>query len=292
MMQIKSDNRGEMLLAIFKYKDSLTRLQEGSWYHIPVATAPKSFQSARWLCFYQGKIFAPEAYRVQYYGEIKDYQVVPYRELFPNRIDSVKSDWQYYKIHLKELKQRPEPILSYRPRLLSFVPTTWEKFDNATQINDLFNDSPLEDLLWRELKNLDIKAERQWLLPVKKQKYYLDFAVFCNKGFIDIEADGDTWHIQKDRAALDNVRNNAMASMGWSVLRFNGHQIRQEMQSYCIQELLTSITKLDDLSDEGLVPRVFYYEGEKTIQQLSLFEKKAEYVTGEMYSGAEENLEV
>lgn len=291
MTKIDSVNPGEMLLAIFKYKDSLTRLQEGSWYHIPVATAPDSFQSARWLCFYQGKIFAPEAYRVQYYGEIKDYQVVPYRELFPNRIESVKSDWLYYKIYLKKLESRPEPIPSYRPRRLTFVPTTCEKFDSATQINNLFNDSPLEDLLWQELKTLDIKAERQWRLPVKKQNYYLDFSVFCNKGFIDVEADGDTWHIQKDRAAQDNKRNNAMASMGWSVLRFNGHQIHEEMQSYCLGEIQENINKLDGLSDEGLVPRVFYHEGGKTIQQLSLFEKKAEYVTGELYSGAEENLE-
>ena len=287
-----SENNCEMLLAIFKYKDSLTRLQDGSWYHIPVATAPKSFKSAKWLCFYQGKVFAPESYRVQYYGEIKDCQVVPYRELFPNLIESVKSDWLYDQIHLKKLKQRPEPILSYRPRRLSFVPTTLEKFDSATQINDLFNDSLLEDLLWKELKDLDIKAERQWMLPVKKQKYYLDFAVFCNKGFIDIEADGDTWHAQKDRIDQDNNRNNAMASMGWTVLRFNGHQIREKMQKDCMTKIDESIDKLDGLSDEGLVPRVFYHVGGKTIQQLSLFEKKAEYATGGLYSGAEENLEV
>ena len=199
------------------------------------------------MCFYQGKIFENEAYRIQYYGEIESYEVVPYRDLFPNRIDSVKSDWPYYKVRLKELKRLPEPILSFRPRRLSFVPTTFEKFQSASQINDLFNDSPLEDILWQELKTLDIKAERQWRLPVGKKNYYLDFAVFCNSGFIDIEADGDYWHIHKDKAALDNVRNNAMVPMGWDVLRFNGHQIHEEMQSYCVQEIQKSISKLDGL---------------------------------------------
>jgi very-short-patch-repair endonuclease len=291
MTQTESDNRGEMLLAIFKYKYSLTYLQEDGWYHIPVDRAPKSFKSTKWLCFYQGKAFAKEAYRVQYYGEIEDYDVVPYRELFPNRFESEKSDWLYYKVYLKELKRLPEPILSFRPRRLSFVPTTWEKFESATQINDLFNDSPLEDILWQELKTLDMKAERQWMLPVKKQNYYLDFALFCNDGFIDIETDGDYWHIHKDRAARDNVRNNAMVPMGWDVLRFNGHQIHEEMQSYCIQEIQRSINKLDGLSDEGLVPRVFYQENGQTIQQLSLFEGKAEYKTKGLYSGADENLE-
>jgi hypothetical protein len=187
----------EMLLAIFKYKYSLTNLQEVGWYHIPVDRAPRSFLTAQWLCFYQGKIFGDEAYRIQYYGEIADYEVVPYRELFPNRLESVKSDWLYYKVRLKELKRLPLPIPSFRPRRLSFVPTTLEKFESATQINDLFNDSPLENMLWSELKTLDIRAERQWLLPVEEQNYYLDFAIFCNDGFIDVETDGDIWHSQK-----------------------------------------------------------------------------------------------
>ena len=282
-----------MLLAIFKYKDSLTRLQEGSWYHIPVATAPKSFESAKWLCFYQGKIFTPEAYRVQYYGEIKDYQVVPYRELFPNRINSVKSDWPYYRIYLRKLECRPEPIPSYRPRRLSFVPTTLEKFDTATQINDLFNDSPLEDMMWYELKGLDIKAERQWMLPIEKHNFYLDFAVFCNQGFIDVETDGDTWHAQKDRIRTDNDRNNQLAQKGWQVLRYNGNEIRSNM-GHCVREVQKTITTLDGLSDDGLVPRVFVKEGDHVIQQLSMFESKRVYkLRNENYDlGAEVNLEI
>lgn len=284
---------GEMLLAIFKYKYSLTYLQEDNWYHIPVDRTPKTFKSAKWLCFYQGKAFEQEAYRVQYYGEIDGVDIVPYRKLFPNRMDSAKSDWLYYKIRLKELKRLPEPILSFRPRRLSFIPTTLEKFHSPNQINDLFNESPLEDLLWKELKKLDIKAERQWLLPVEKRKYYLDFALFCNDGFIDMETDGDYWHIHKDRAAYDNIRNNAMVPMGWDVLRFNGHQIHQEMQSYCIHEIQKSINKLAGLSDEGLVPRVFIKDGDQVIQQLSMFESKGKYKlkSEKYYSGAAENLE-
>jgi very-short-patch-repair endonuclease len=283
----------EMLLAIFKYKYSLTYLQEDGWYHIPVDRAPKSFKTAKWLCFYQGKAFENEAYRVQYYGEIEGYEVVQYRELFPNRIDSPKSDWPYYKVRLKELKRLPEPILSFRPRRLSFVPTTWAKFESATQINDLFNDSPLEDLMWHELKGLNIKAERQWMLPVEKHNYYLDFAIFCNDGFIDVETDGDTWHAQKDRIKTDNERNNQLAQKGWQVLRYNGDEIRSNM-GHCVREVQKTITTLDGLSDDGLVSRVFVKEGDQVIQQLSMFESKGEYkLKNENYdSGAADNLEI
>jgi very-short-patch-repair endonuclease len=283
----------EMLLVIFKYKYSLTYLQDEGWYHIPVDHAPRSFKTANWLCFYQGKAFGNEAYRVQYYGEIEDYEVVPYRELFPNRFDSQKSDWPYYKVRLKELKRLPEPILSFRPRRLSFVPTTWAKFETATQINDLFNESPLEDLMWYELKSLNVKAERQWMLPVEEHNYYLDFAIFCNDGFIDVETDGDTWHAQKERIKTDNERNNQMAQKGWHVLRYNGGEIRSNM-GHCVREVQKTITTLNGLSDDGLVPRVFVKDGNQVIQQLSLFESKGEYkLKNENYdSCATDNLEI
>jgi len=282
-----------MLLALFKYKYSLTYLQENNWYHIPVDHAPKTFKSAKWLCFYQGKAFEPEAYRVEHYGEIDGYDIVPYRELFPNRIDSPKSDWPYYKVRLKELKRLPEPILSFRPRRLSFVPTTLRKFESATQINDLFDESPLEDLMWHELKDLEIKAERQWMLTVEDRNYYLDFAVFCNDGFIDLETDGDTWHAQRDRIKTDNQRNNQLAQKGWQVLRYNGDEIRSNMD-HCVREVQKTITTLDGLSDDGLVPRVFTKDGDQVVQQLSMFESKGEYkLRNKDYdSGASENLEI
>jgi very-short-patch-repair endonuclease len=291
-MEKPDSQDNEMLLAIFKYKISLTILQEDGWYHIPVDHAPRSFQNTHWLCFYQGKVFGKEAYRVQYYGEIEGYEVVPYRELFPNLIESSKSDWLYYKVRLKELKRLDKPILSYRPRRLSFVPTTLTKFESATLINDLFNDSPLEDLMWVELKELDIKAERQWLLPIEERNYYLDFAIFCNAGFIDLETDGDAYHTQKDRIKIDNERNNQLAQKGWQVLRYNGAEIRSNM-GHCVREVQNTITTLDGLSDDGLVPRVFVKEGDQVIQQLSMFESKGKYKLGnENYdSGAAVNLE-
>ena len=287
-MKNKSSPHGEMLLAIFKYKYSLSILQEKGWYHIPKKHAPKPWPP-RWLCFYQGKAFKPEneAYQVKYYGDVSEIDTVPYRELFPNLIESKKSDFLYYRVRIKELKHLDHPIPSYRPRRLVFVPTTWKKFESAEQINDLFDESPLEDLMWKELKTLCIKAERQWGLPIEKSHYYLDFAVFCNNGFIDIETDGDTWHATKERIASDNNRNNKIAQMGWQVLRYNGEQLHANMGE-CVHRLRETINSLDGLSDDGLVPRIFYQQGDQTVQQLSLFDQKTPYT---FISGAEENLE-
>jgi len=53
--------------------------------------------------------------------------------------------------------------------------------------------------------------------------------------------------------------------------------------SGCLGKILETINHLDGLSDEGLVPRVFYTLTGKTVQQLSLFETaESEYETGEV----------
>src|SRR5215510_5674021 len=132
------------------------------------------------MAFYQGKVFGKDdAYKIRYFGEVKRVDISPRKELFPNDEENKhKADNLYYRIQLKSLQQRYRPIVSYRPRRLVFIPTTWEKFEYADQINDLFDGSPPEDRLWKALKYIDILAERQWKIVVQRHNYYLDFAVF------------------------------------------------------------------------------------------------------------------
>jgi very-short-patch-repair endonuclease len=282
----KHDVRGEVLIALLKEKSDFAILQEQGWYRIPVLNAPKRWPP-RWLAFYQPKAFKEEAFRVQYYGEVADIQVVPRSELFPNEIESARSSQQYYQLTFKSLEVLDRPVLSLRPRRLVFIPTTWEKFSCAEQINDLFDDSPLEDALWLQLKRLLIQAERQWELVVDEQRYFLDFALFCTKAPVAVETDGDTWHTVPDRANQDYIRQNAIESRGWHVLRFNSKEIREGMQAYCLPEIQKTINHLGGLSDEGLVLRIFYPKSGTT--QLSLFEGSASYIGD---TCAEENLEL
>ena len=119
-------------------------------------------------------------------------------------------------------------------------------------------------------------------MEVKQQIYQLDFAPFCKDGHVDIETDGDAWHAQRERIPLDNLRDNNLQSTGWHVLRFNGRQINEELGSYCCGKIQETINRLGGLSDEGLVPRVFFTYGGGTAQQLSLFEAAGDYEAGEM----------
>ena len=68
-------------------------------------------------------------------------------------------------------------------------------------------------------------------------RYLLDFAIFCVNGEIDVETEGDTYHANPERAALDNDRNNNLESADWKVLRFSTEQVREGKSRYCVQQL-------------------------------------------------------
>jgi very-short-patch-repair endonuclease len=272
--------KGEVLVAILNAWRDFHILQNEGWYRIPMQSAPKRWPP-HWLAFYQTKIFEDERYAVRYYGKVAQIEVVPRTELFPHEMSNAKSDRLYYKLTLDQLQKRAEPIQSHRPRRLVFVPTTWQKFSLAADLNDLFDDSPLEDTLWAQLKQHAIPAERQWAVDAGKQQYWLDFAIFCNQGSIDVETDGDSYHIGKEKGAQDNLRNNKLESLGWHVLRFNTHQIQEETVTYCVPEIAKMIRRLGGQRDAPQSPTHFYDTPQGTMAQQSLFERGAPYVLDE-----------
>jgi len=166
----------------------------------------------------------------------------------------------------------PRPIPSRRWRRIVFIPTTWHKFVQATEINDLYDESPLEDRLWAELKRRQISAERQALIQVAERRYFLDFAVYCTEGSIDLETDGDTWHADPERIPLDNLRDNDLETLGWRVLRFNTVQIQEQIERYCLPTVIASINRLRGLDEGRMVPRRIHPDGPGAAQQLSMFD--------------------
>lgn len=265
----------EVLVAIMNDKADFAILQDKLWYRIPVKSMPKPWPP-KWLAFYQTKIFGDEAFSIRYYGHVRDIRQVTRRDLFPNEFQSEKTGKQYFQVFLDKINKLDQPILSARRRRLVFIPTTWSKFSNAVEINDLYHDSPLEDHLWGVLKEINIHAERQWDLKVNAKRYLLDFAVFCVNGSIDIETDGDTYHANPERAAIDNERNNDLTSRGWEVLRFTTKQVAEEKATYCVEKVTHTINRLGGLSGEGIVPRTFYNLPHGTAEQLTLFDEESD----------------
>ena len=225
------------------------------------------------MALYQTKIFGPQAHAINYYAKVVGICEVYRWELFPDQAKDEKGGRRYYQLMLEPLQLLPRPIISQRRRRIVFIPTTWEKFGQAAEINDLYDESSLEDRLWAELKRLQIQSERQELVTVKANNYFLDFAIYCASGKIDIETDGDEWHANPKKAALDNLRDNDLESVGWQQLRFSTHQIQEQMAGYCVPNIAKTINNLGGLIEEGkFAPRKINLNAPDGSYQLGLFD--------------------
>jgi very-short-patch-repair endonuclease len=252
--------RGEVLVAIMNNPLDMAIAREKHWYRIPVSSARKWLQDCwppQWLAFYQTKVFGAEAFAVRHYTRVLDVRQAYRYELLPDQPRDKRSQRRYYQLVLEPLRQLEQPILSRRLRRIVFIPTTWDKFTHAVEINDLYDESPLEDRMWAALKRWQIPAERQEFVQVADRNYALDFAIYCAGGKIDVETDGDTWHADPERIPLDNLRDNDLETVGWRVLRFNTHHIREQTQEYCLPTVVENINRLGGAEEGQLVGRRF-----------------------------------
>ena len=264
---------GEVLVAIMNDRHDFRVARDQHWYRIPIDSAEKWLKRRwppQWVAFYQTSVFEDEKHAVNYYARVLDVHEAFRWELFPDEPRTGKRMRRYYQLMLGPLERLPQPILSRRLRRIVFIQTTWRKLLKAGKINDLYDESPLEDRLWAALKRLQIRAERQLLVEVPGRGYFLDFAILCAKGNLDVETDGDTWHANVQRVPLDNQRDNDIETLGWHLLRFNTYQVREQLSDYCIPSIVENIARLGDLEEGGVIPRRIVLGGS---QQLSLFDE-------------------
>ncbi len=277
--------RGEVLVAIVSRPLDLTYAREQHWYRIPAESVEKRLKHRwppKWLALYQTRAFGTEGYAVNYYARVENISLVTRRELFPDEPANAKAERRYYKLELSELQRWSPPILSRRLRRIVFIPTTLEKFQQAVEINDLYDESPLEDKLWAAMKRLGITAERQEYVRAGESSYALDFAIYCAKGNIDIETDGDRWHIDADKSRADNRRDNDLETAGWRTLRFTSQQIREELDAYCVETVRENVNRLGGIEEPNqFMPRKIHPQAAQGIYQPTLFESSQEYETAQ-----------
>ena len=264
----------EVLVALLKTPDALKRAKSDGWYHAPVSAVAKWVKN-RWppqvLAFYQGKVHLHEAYSIRYFAEVLHTEKLLRAELFPGEPNHPGAAHSYYRVHFGPLHELPKPIFSRRLRRVVFIPTTWQKFQTAVEINDLYDESPLEDHLWAEFKRIGILAERQVFVEIGNRNYALDFAIYCHGAALDVEADGDTWHSDPKRIPEDNRRDNDLETAGYKSLRFNTMQIREQLAEYCVPTIIKNIESAGGQEDGRVIPRQLNAE-EPEARQLSLFD--------------------
>lgn len=253
-------NRDELIVGIVNTQSDFEIIQNEYWYRIPTDKAERLVKKRwppKWIAFYYTNAIKDFPQMIIHYAKVSNIEAVTRQQLFPDEKENYKSNRNYYKLCFKRVEELPKPILSRRWRRIVFIQTTYKKFINAVEVNDLFDGSRLEDRLWAEFKRNGISAERQEVVKVDEKFYFLDFAIHCKKGKLDIETDGDYWHHKPEKAPKDNLRNNDLTSNGWSVIRFDSYQIKEKMETYCLPTIMTNINKLGGIEFDQLAMKRF-----------------------------------
>ena len=193
-MPHRSTKKEELLVGIVTTQSDFEIIQNQLWYRVPVDKVEgplKKRWPPKWIAFYYTNAIREFPQMIIQYAIISSIKEATRKELFPEEKEIFKSKRNYYKISFKKVETLPKPILSRRWRRIVFIQTTYSKFINAVEVNDLFDGSRLEDRLWAEFKRNGISAERQEAVKIDDNFYFLDFAIHCKKGKLDIETDGD-----------------------------------------------------------------------------------------------------
>ena len=243
------------LVALLKNQNDLNYVLEENWYRIPTWTKHVPLMvkegTLKHIAFYNNRHFKENPLSIKYYADVDSISVVKGKQLIPSYTNEPKGDQDYYKINLRNVRQLKVPIESKRRRRILFINTTMSRFRKAKEINDLFIESYLEEKMWDALRNVSIDAERQYYFRCTQRGYILDFVLFCRDRNINIECDGDKYHLTPNAVKKDKVRDNRLTSLGWSVLRYSYDDIMKS-PGYVLSQIKETIVLYGGLETEGL----------------------------------------
>lgn len=265
-----------VLVAMLPEPKDWAILHEQHWYRIrKLDSSPDIIKngSAEYIAFYHTAKFATDLkHKVVKYAKIKRIVTASRLQLFPNESrDHGQVNQQYYKVEFDELLTLPQPIVSRRGHRVTFVPTTEKKFfSGSTDFNRLFKGSFLEEDMESIMDEWGIEYEREYREFVDNKKYYdLDFAIFCKNGKIDIECDGDTYHVGNENVHRDKTRNNELESYKWKVLRYTTTHFKKEREH--MKKTIYKTIQACGGATKAAEPDVAYYPKINPYGQTSLF---------------------
>jgi hypothetical protein len=175
-----------VLVAYVPSPEDFEIVRREGWYRIPQRFAPKGLH-AEYLAFYFGGKFGEEKWAIHYYARRTGHELVRRRDLLPDQPDHPRADDIYYKVQLGPLQKLAQPIVSLRWRRVTFIHTTWDRFQDATEINDLFIEGgPYVDRLYATLKERGIRAERDYRVNEESPDYVVALSVPTRDGRVDV----------------------------------------------------------------------------------------------------------
>jgi hypothetical protein len=181
-----------VLVAVMTSPQDFEIARDQGWYRVPELKAARGV-FFEYVAFYFTAAFAEQKYAVHYYARRLGHELVTRRELLPGQPEHPRADELYYKLQLGPLQQREPPIVSLRWRRITFLYTTWDRFEAAREINDLFVEGDeFVDRLYHALRETDLAPERRYPVRDAGVEYLVDLAIPCRQGILAVDVTGSS----------------------------------------------------------------------------------------------------
>ena len=126
-----------VLVGVINRRRDFEAMRDECWYRVPLFSAPMCVD-ADYLAFYVGGKFSPFGGTIGFYARRTGFELARRRELLPMEADHPRADQLYFKLQFRVLQTKMPPILNPTKRPISFIYTTWERFNHAAVIADLY----------------------------------------------------------------------------------------------------------------------------------------------------------
>jgi hypothetical protein len=190
-----------VLVAVVNNRHDFERVSDQGWYRIPVKYAPPSTREAALVAFYFTKAFGEERWAIHWYAPVRGHELKRRRDLLPDEPDHPRADHAYYVMQLGPLERLEPPIISLRWRRITFIETTWDRFQMAQEINELYASGA--DGLFVTLKDIGLAPEREYPVHESGREYVVDLVIPCQDGAVLINIGGRP--APKDALCLDST---------------------------------------------------------------------------------------
>jgi hypothetical protein len=173
-----------VLVAVMNRRKDFEIARDQGWYRLPESTSGRG-AFFEYIAFYFTAAFGVQKYAVHYYARSLGHELVTRRALLPDEPDHPRAGQLYYKLQLGPLQLREPPIISLRWRRIAFIHTTWDRFQAAEEINDLFVEGDeFVDRLYHALRESDLGPERCYPVRESGVEYIVDLAVPCRESIL------------------------------------------------------------------------------------------------------------
>jgi hypothetical protein len=139
---------------------------------------------------YFTKAFGENRWAIHYYARIEGHELVTRRDLIPSEPDHPCAGQWYYKLQLGPLERKLPPMVANPWRRVTFIVTSGDRFLNALEINDLFQQESPVGLLYVKLKEMGVPVEREWLIDEAGAVYVVDLALPFENGWLPVSFGG------------------------------------------------------------------------------------------------------